>query len=129
MDPAEPETPTQVENKAKQPNWELTEARMANLARARDKAAALRREIRDANGPRPVKVIKPTKLELELENIRLKNPVEPPPEPPVAPPVEPPAKPIEPVEEKHKEVEREAPPQPKISIPASIQKRGEFYYV
>ena len=58
MDPVEPEIPKQ----AKQPNWELTEARMANLSRARDKAAALRREIRDANGPKPVKVVKPTKL-------------------------------------------------------------------
>ena len=67
------------------------------------KAAALRREIREANGPKPVKKVKPTKLELDLENIRLKQPVVPPDQPvePLDQPVESPDQPdVEPVEQK-----------------------------
>lgn len=58
--------------KSKQPNWDLTEARLADLHKAREKAAALRREIRATKEPK-AKVVRPTKLEPELENIRLKE--------------------------------------------------------
>ena len=118
LDPVAPETPTK---KAKQPAWELTDARMDNLARAREKAAALRREIRDANGPKAAKVVKATKLELELENIRLKKqePVkeEPVKEEPVAVKEEPVAVKEEPVAVKE------------IVHEPAIRKIGEFYYI
>ena len=121
LDPVAPETPTkQTGKKAKQPAWELTDARMDNLARAREKAAALRREIRDANGPKAAKVVKATKLELELENIRLKK------QEPVV--TKEPVATKEPVKEEPIVKEEPVVVKEIVHEPA-IRKIGEFYFV
>ena len=63
--PVDTSTPSQDDNKK---TWEFTQARMANLQKAREKAALLRQQIRDQPGDKPVK--KPTKLEQKLKSLR-----------------------------------------------------------
>ena len=116
-------------------NWEFTQARMANLKKAREKAALLRQQIRNQPGDNPVK--KPTKLEAKLKSLRdtQSAPTTPVPEPftdpepipnkPVTennPPPEPVTRPIpknEPVSE----------PIPTIPHVGGFKRVGSFYYL
>ena len=66
----------EVVAKKKQTNWEFSDARKANLAKARAKATLLREQLKIANPPPhepKAKAKAPTKLEKQLQELKLKN--------------------------------------------------------
>ena len=73
----EQEVEQQPEQEVPKKKWEFTEERRENLRRAREKAAVLRKAMKEAQQPKPVKK---TKLERQLDEIKAAEPPEPKPE-------------------------------------------------
>ena len=67
----EQEVEQQPEQEVPKKKWEFTEERRENLRRAREKAAVLRKAMKEAQQPKPVKK---TKLERQLDVMKAETP-------------------------------------------------------